>query len=456
MDYIGRIGADEKNIASERLRKGIQSSFISRYAFLLLIVLSLGVDFFTPFLNQQRILPSVVRYVADVAIMGMFMLLMVRTIVFDKIPKSLLIILGITLIWGIIPLFEQQSILATLWGWWRLFKYPIIGILTYLQPFWPENFSQKFKRGLLISLQLNTLLQIFQYANGAIPNDNLAGFFGRVGVAPLLMFITFCMSLAFAEWLVKHQWRFLLWVMILGGIASGLGEMKLFPVVVVVLSIITFLLQTLRGGNLQQLVFYTALIILIIFGFGSFYNTVVAEARGTLRIEEYLELETLDGYLNRYYVRDNGEYYIGRGYALQLGWETIQRDYTTLLFGMGLGSRSESTTLGVAGSGLLQSDFGIVAGSSLLVYMQEMGIVGLTFFAVFITIVCVELWRDFKRFPQSEHNSLRVGVIICSMTWPLLIYYGQTWTFSVFMTLYWGVLGYLLGYARRMDWASNQ
>lgn len=428
--------------------KEISQSFWTKYAFLILIGITLIIDFFTPYLVRRRVLPGSVRYVSDAAILALFVLLVVRAIVFDKIPVSFFLIGGVTLIWGIVAVYEGQDSLATFWGWWRLFKFPIIGVITYLQPFWPKNFSEKLRKTCLALLALNVALQGYQYAMGEIPGDHLSGFFGRFGVSPLLLFIIFNLCLAFGRWLAFNKWDMLVIVLPLSGIASGLGEMKLFPFLLVAVGTFTFVLQLLRGRHYQQLFFYAVFLTLFVFAFGMFYNTVVSEARGTRRIEEYLNADTLDSYLNRAYRRSNGQYYLGRGFALRLGWQTIQRDNTTLLFGMGLGSRGESVTLGVAGSGLTEGLYGIVAGTSLLVLMQELGIVGLAVFAGVALWIVFLLWIDVIKRPDSPHTTLRLAIILQTLLWPLLIWYSQTWTFGVFMALYWGSVGYLMGYAR--------
>lgn len=433
---------------SEKMAHIISDTFWTKYAFLLLIALSLAVDFLGPYLIRQRILPSSVRFIADMAIMGMFLLLLLRTVTFDKIPVSLLLILGITLIWGAVAFFEGQPPVATLWGWWRLFKFPIVAVLTYLQPFWPANFAEQLRRLCLHALQINLVLQLIQYAQGEAPGDHLSGFFGRHGVAPLLLFIFFCLSLAFGRWLAMNRWDMLMWVMATGLIASSLGEMKLFPFALVAVGLVAFVLQMIRGGQLQKLIMYACLVSLFTMAFGAVYNQVVAEANGSKRLEEYLDPDTLDEYLNRSYTRGGGKFYIGRGFALQLGWQNIQRDATTFLFGMGMGARGESQTLGVAGSGLLSSDYGLTSGTSLLVLMQELGVVGLAVFGLIGLWIVGILWQDISRDLESPENSLRYAVIIMTIMWPLWLWYSQTWTFSVFMTLYWGSVGYLLGVAR--------
>lgn len=436
---------------NDAFTQGINSGFISRYAFLLLILASLAIDFFTPYLMQARLLPNAVRFTADAVVLALIILLMLRVIVFNKIPAMLLLILGITLIWGVVAFGEGQPLVATAWGWWRLFKFPILGVLTFLQPFWVDNSSEKLRRFTLYALQLNVLLQILEYLGGEVPGDNLAGFFGRHGVGALLLFIMFALCLAFGRWLDKGRWDMMIWVFVLGAISSGLGEMKFFPFGVAAIGLMTFVLQLLKGRQFQKLFVYTILLTLLIFSFGAFYNKVVAEANGSRRLEEYLDLDTLDAYLNRSFTRDGNKFYIGRGLAVQLGWQSIQRDNTTLLFGMGIGSRSESVTLGVVGEGLSESYYGLASGSSLMVLMQELGVGGLTLFGLICLIIILHLWNDLLRFPESEHNTLRYAIILLTLMWPMWLWYTQTWIHSVFMTLYWATLGYLWGYARQQD-----
>jgi hypothetical protein len=189
-------------------------------------------------------------------------------------------------------------------------------------------------------------------------------------------------------------------------------------------------------------------------GFVKVYDVIVPGAEST-PIETYLESPTaLIDYLDRAdkskVSSSKGYYYdIGRNFALVYGWRTIQRDPLTFTLGLGLGARGESKTLGTAGTGLTSGHLGLATGTSLLVIMQETGVVGM------ITLACVLLWitvtliRDIRKAPYSETAALRYGLLLFTLLWPVWLWYNTAWTLRVPMLLYWGTLGYVLSEAHR-------
>lgn len=420
-----------------------EESFWSKYLFLMPLLLALAIDLITPYFISHRMIPSAVRWLADAAIAGMIVLVFARMMAFDRIPLGALALAGMSIIWILVGLFENQGVLTTVWGWWRMFKYPAVGIFVYLHQAWPENIPLWLKKGLLGVLTFEVAMQGWQYFSGVQPGDHLAGTFGRHGVGPLFMFTIFVLCLALGQWLAQGKSRMLIWTLVLGSIASGLGEIKFFPFAVVAVAAATMAIHMIRGGQIQKLLIYIGLFAVVVPTFFVFYNNVVATESNSKRLEDYFELDTTEAYLNNTYVNSGGRFYIGRGFALQLGWQVIQRDMTTFLFGYGLGARSESKSLGLEGAGLQNGYYG-TSGTSLLVMMQELGTVGLTIFALFILWVALRLFRDARRDPDSDLNVLRYAILLYTITWPLWIWYHQVWDYGVTMGLYWATLGYLI------------
>ena len=170
----------------------------------------------------------------------------------------------------------------------------------------------------------------------------------------------------------------------------------------------------------------------------------MSDARGTRRFEEYFDAETTANYITKTdYSYTSGRSYISRGFSFQLGWEAIQRDTATFLFGYGLGARSTSSALGIAGQALLQGDYGLTTGTTLLVIMQELGMLGLFTFAAFIVSVVIKLWQAINKSSNDDMNALRFGLMMFTLFWPLWIWYHRAWDFSVYMLFYWVMLGYV-------------
>ncbi len=426
---------------------------------LLLLVLALATDLLTPFLIWKGILPASTRWVSHAAVVAMMAAVYVRMMVFDRVPLVVLVIAGVSVIGVSVALFAGQGIVPTLWGWWVMFQYPLVGLYAYLQPQWPERFPQRLRLTCAAILGLQVIVQIGQYLTGEQPGDNLAGTFGRHGVGPLVIFIIFALCLALGQWLARGEWKTLAWVLAMGSISSTLGEMKLFLFAAVALGMMAIAIFVFRGGHfgrLFELVPYVVLLGAVVSVFLGFYNAVVPRAEQR-PLESYLELGNLDHYLGNVELSDSGKssgrYYgrseLGRNYALIYGWNTIRRDTRTFLFGLGLGARGESRSLGTAGQGLLEGGYGLTTGTSLLVILQELGLMGQVVFGGFVLLTVVTMSKDIKRYPRSEAMELRYALVLFSLLWPVWVWYQSVWTQRVPMLLYWATLGYTLGEAKQ-------
>jgi hypothetical protein len=248
-------------------------------------------------------------------------------------------------------------------------------------------------------------------------------------------------------------------VLALGAGSSVLGEMKLFPFAALAVALAAVFLLFLQGEGRWRVVPYVILVGLGLLGFVVVYNSVVVAERGTSAFESYLQVETLEEYLGgsrTAYVGGVYEAGFGRNYGLAYGWNSIRNDPVTLLFGWGVGARGESRTLDTAGIGLQEGSLGLSTGTSLLVMMQELGMMGLIAIGAFILWIAVTLYRDIKRDPDSEATELRYALLLFSLLWPLWLWYGKIWIMRVPMLLYWVALGYVLGEAWRQRQATEQ
>ncbi len=126
-------------------------------------------------------------------------------------------------------------------------------------------------------------------------------------------------------------------------------------------------------------------------------------------------------------------------YALQI----IQRDGTTQLFGMGLGTRSSSSGLGITGTGLETDLYGGAAGTGLLIMIQEMGIVGLAVFSLFCLWVSWRFFKDSRQHSNTSLAALQIGMVLYTLFWPVWLWYQKPWAFGVMMILYWVTMGFI-------------
>ncbi|MEM7131340.1 MAG: hypothetical protein AAF702_33815 [Chloroflexota bacterium] len=418
----------------------------------LLVAAALVADLLTPFLIWKRILPGPARFFGDLIILSMIghcLWLMLRL---DKIPSAFLLIIALSVVGGTVAWHEEQSWQATAWGIWLMFKYPMIGIYAYLHQGWLPDFPKRYVYFLFGLLLFETGFQGIQFILGQAPGDDLAGTFGRHGVAPLFMVIALAACIAFGHWLATNNWWLLTGAIILGVISSVLGEMKIFPVAVLALALICVGIQVVRNGKIGQALLIIAGLVIAAPIFLYLYNTLVADVGGTRRLEEYLDFETTERYLQNTDLTEDGIYYFGRGFAMTYAWNAIQRDRTTLLFGYGIGARADSSALGILGQALIQSDYGrTTGGTSILVLLQELGLIGIGVLAIFVTFHSLQLYHDVRLHTDVYAKILCYGLLLFSIMWPFWIWYTKSWGLNIVMILYWVAVGYTFRHRAHVD-----
>lgn len=408
-----------------------------------LLALLMFIELIWPFLLWQagfRPRADVTKeFVAGILVVVTLLFVLVR----NRIPGAVLIMLGITIIWGLIATFEAQPISATLWGWWRLFKYPLLLVFAYLIPRWPENTAQLIFKFLIIALAFEVVVQLGQFATGQPPGDSLAGTFANKGVGPYTLFIFFVVCIGLGHWLATGEWKALLLILLLGLAATMLSVTKFYVFAVAVMAVLAVTLHLIRGGKFRHLVVYLMLFLLAGAIFIPTYNTFIANTRGLKPLQAYLTRGAIEGYLFQEEAADDGRYKLGRGGAVTYGWEQIQRDRTTMLFGYGMGSRSYSNTLGLSGATLEDDLYGGGGNTGLGVWIQEYGIVGLSLFLFINLWIIAKLFRHARTTGDPYQATLAYGLILFTFLWPLWLWYHKAWIFGVMMILYWVSLGYL-------------
>lgn len=418
-------------------------AFISQWPVRLLVFL-LGLELFLPLLIWRTPLPASLDFVQEFVAAFILLLTVFYMIVRNKIPAAVLLILAVSLIWIIVASFEGQAPLATAWGWWKFFKYPIVGLFAYLTVRWPPGFSSWWLKVLVAVMAFEVAVQLIQFAAGAPPNDDLAGTFGRKGVGPQTMFNMLVTCLAFGHWVVTRHWRLLTLTLVLGFVSSTLNVTKFYIPAVVALGILTLIIYMVRGGQFRQLFLYIVVFAALGAAFVPIFNTFVANTRGLPQLQEYFEPQRLERYLyNDGSGDEDGKYNLGRALSVTYAFQVIQRDGTTQLFGMGLGARSSSTGLDIVGAGLETDLYGGAAGTGLLIMIQEMGIVGLALFGLFCLWLSWRFFIDSRRHSDTPLAALQIGVVIFTLFWPVWLWYQKPWTFGVVMILYWVTVGFI-------------
>lgn len=419
-----------------------------------LIILIFFTDLVSPFLIWKGILPAPVRWISDLALVAVLGIIFFRMVVLDRFPLGFWLLAGFAILGMAQATLHGQSPVATMWGWWQTLSVPTLVIYAYLNPHWPQNFPRRIFQICFGILAIQLVIQLFQYATGEPIGDNLAGTFGYRGVSELLVFSVLTISLTLGHGVASGEWRPFLLAFAMGIVSSVLAENKIFPVAVLMLTMMAAGLTVYLGGKLLKLVPYAALFTvgLVLFFVG--YNAFVPAAEKRT-LEQFIYDEELRENYNQHVrtvTSDQADFRIGRAFALEHGWNFIRThgDSSVFLFGLGLGARSESKSLGATGIALEQDGLGLVRGTGIMNLLHEMGLMGVAVVTLFILLLTYLLLRDMRLYRTSIATELRAALLMFTLLWPLLLWYKPFWWFRVSMVLYWIALGYVF-YQRRHD-----
>lgn len=409
-----------------------------------LLMLFFAMELLLPFLIWRGGLPRILDFFKEPVAAVMAVMAILFMLAKDRIPRIVPVILAITLIWGLVAAFEGQAFGATVWGWWKFFVYPLVGLFAYLLIDWPDDFADTWLKLLIGLMAFEVFVQVVRWVAGEPAGDGLAGTFGDHGMTAQTMFNLLVICFAFGHWMVTRTWKLLVLTLALGLLASMLNVTKFYIPVVFLLGAGTLALQMIRGGHVRQLFIFVGIFGLLAALAIPIFDRFVADARGLPPLETYLEPARMEQYLfNDGDGAGDGRYNLGRLLSITYAWQIIQRDPTTTLFGMGIGARSLSAGLGISGIGLENDLYGGATGTGMLIMMQEFGLVGLGALLAFCVAISWLLYRDTKRHNDPNLMALQLGMILYTLYWPVWLWYQKSWSFGVMMTLYWVTMAYV-------------
>jgi len=176
----------------------------------LLPVVAAAIYTFTPILSFKFGIPGAVKFLGDLLVMAMMGLAIGRMLTRDRIPGAFLVIIALTIIGVIVATFEGQSSDVTAYGWWMMFRFPLVGLYVYLVPDWPKSVTAWIPKVMLYLLAFQVSVQVTFYLLGSRDYDSLAGTFGYFGIGAFTSFIFLVLSLALGKWLAKGEWKMLI------------------------------------------------------------------------------------------------------------------------------------------------------------------------------------------------------------------------------------------------------
>ena len=242
-------------------------------------ILAVCVDLFTPYLIWNNKLPSIIRWLSDLALAAMLLITIFRMFAFNRIPYAFWMIVFIGIFWSFVAIGHGQGITPTIWGVWLLFQFPFAALFMYLQPELPRRFPEYLRTFCLSVLGMELIAQLLQYASGVTPGDSLSGLFGGNGTGIAVLFDILVCCVFFGHWIANRKWSGLIAALSMGMLSSVLGEMKLFPLAIAAIGIMAVFLYTLKYRAPGEMLIYITLIIIVVVGFTYLYNLLVPGAK---------------------------------------------------------------------------------------------------------------------------------------------------------------------------------
>ncbi len=207
------------------------------------------------------------------------------------------------------------------------------------------------------------------------------------------------------------------------------------------------LLYLSRGKKIDRSILFISAAILALVAFPLAYNRITAETRQIRTWQETIsDTDRTENYFNGInYDADAGIYRVGRNFAIRYAWESLQDDATVFLFGYGTGARAFSDSFGIIGVRNQYDTLGTMAGTTALILIEELGVLGLSILFLFLFWLAVSLWRCARSDCPEDVRVLAFGLLLFTLFWPIHFWYNRAWTYATPMLLYWGGIGYVFG-----------
>ena len=302
-----------------------------------MLIVAFLLDLLASFFVWKGYLPEVVTSVSQPLLAGAVVFAYTRMMILSRIPGGVWALLGVSAIGITVAVFRGQGLVPTLWGWWYLFKYPMLGIYAYLRLRWPDDFAHKLMQVCFGLVVFEVLFQIGQYLLGEPIGDNLAGTFGWHGVGHVFFLTCLALSLAFGLWVAERRWTPLL-LMLVGAVSNVLAENKIFPAAALAMALVAVGLTLFRRGQLSRLLLFGLMVVAGVWAFTVGYNEFVPGADKEPLQRLFVEEDARENYLNKVKRSQTAEqqtFNLGRNNAVEYALSTLSGDMVSLGFGFG-------------------------------------------------------------------------------------------------------------------------
>jgi hypothetical protein len=416
--------------------------------FALIIFIALF-DIFSPILISSLHLPQEIRWISYVVNLFIIIVYLFRKLMNRRVYSYDIFLLIISIITVTVAISNRQQLLTTLWGLWLFLRYPLIGVV-----FSEEKFSQRQNRTIekifYSLLFIEIFVQFAQWLSGIPSGDNLAGTFYQNGTGKLIFVLLIIIIYFAGKWISQRRPIGLLVTLAIGIVSSAFGEMKLFFFASILILFVSVFLYYFRYKLDKKILYGFSVIFVVIIIFPKVIDKLSYSQSNSIPFWKQI---TDSSFISRYTtflsLDKNGRYDMGRNFAVQYVWKMISRDEMRLTFGDGIGSRGESKSLGSAGIQLLGGDLGLSTGSSLVVFLGEMGVLGLVCLFIFWVFTIFRCIRLINTWSVPYLVSIGYATLLFSFFWPIWLWYNTSWTLPGSMPFYWLMWGIVMHYSKK-------
>jgi hypothetical protein len=250
--------------------------------------------------------------------------------------------------------------------------------------------------------------------------------------------VSLALAIGLGYWIVKRSARRLLMLVGMCILSCVLGEVKIFPVIVVLMGTLAILVYAYRRRRILSGLAIVVLVIGSSLGFVRLYDLVL---RPTVSITSYLDYRKLIEYFTYSSGGPNDVNYVGRLVQLRFVWRQVGPYPFTMLLGQGIGSMETSKSLGTAGISLLTGNLGVFGANSLAALIGDFGLLGVLALCFLFAGIA---WRLFLVKSDEAQDGINKALVIYICTLPLWMFYMDIWTTPITMFLFWLALGQCL------------
>lgn len=386
------------------IKKRTPMQWITMYIVVMPLLLQALLQFFQ--------LPSVIKYTIDVAwIATVFFLIFSKNITLQRKNMPFVIFIAA---FGCYCLFtylmNYQSVFYFLWGLRNNFRF-YFAFLAFVLLIEQDDAESIFKF-IDILFAINVFVSIYQFFVLDLVKDYCGGIFGTEtgSNASTLLFFSIVVSRSILKFMNGSEKVAICFTKCaIALLLAILAELKFFVVVFVLILIIANLVTHFSVKKVAMVL----VLILLIGMFGPLYQMLFDSE---LSIKTFLEHFTYEHYSS---AED-----VGRFTAIPQIAETINKDWLSKLFGLGLGN-CDTSSFAICNTPFFQSHQGMnYIWFSSACWFLETGFVGLLFYLAFFAICLV---NAFKRMKRNEGKLIYSQIaIITSILCVLLTFYNAS------------------------------